>query len=129
MESLTLAVIAKALIFPLKVIAFVFLIVFSRLFYNNEDIKTKKNITTALVLTRFTMSMFVLIVSFHIVRHFFVLNENTIFFMSGALSFGYREVMDTFLKLVKNPFKIKELFKTNSTVDPSGDDYPEDEEI
>ena len=127
METTTIITIAKALIFPLKALSLLLFAVFSRLFYDNTKIKTKQDITKALILTRIVISSFVFMMVYFAAEYFLPLSANLILLISALAAFSFREVIDTFLNVVKNPSKIKDLLTKSDTVDPSGDDYPEGE--
>ena len=88
---------------PLKLLTMGILSVFARLFHEDERLKV------SLVATRIVTSTFILWVVFVGAEDIFGLSENLSLVIAGISSFAYREVLDFWLGIAKNPLQLTRL--------------------
>lgn len=97
--------ITNGLLLPIKMILMSLLATLSRIFYQKEKV------TPSLVFARVIMSTFILWIAFTVCKDYFGMGEDTSLVIGGSLAFAFREVMDIFLFIMRNPSKIKESIK------------------
>ena len=99
----------QTLALPLKILGFILLTVFGRIFYDQEKAikaEEQRTITKSIILKRFVMELIVFAVTYFLLIEFLQFKENTNIAIAVISSFLYVEVLDA---LVTIPNKIKEI--------------------
>ena len=85
---------------PLKIVSMALLAVFSRMFHEKEVLSKSK------IFTRIVLSTFVLWVVFVMTKTFTSFGDDGSLVIAGACAFAYREILDLWLGVAKNPLEI-----------------------